>query len=181
MPDILLARVNVWASNGNWEAELAVWIVAVVALVVLTVILRAISAGVWESALISRQLHEELKQLSSSVSALTAVVFNLTEEMGDRLTAVRRLLQPTAYLAESQVETMEAEKLAQVSRKVDRLAEVVERAKSEQLRQEIQEIQDDQQWKQQDAEMQAKVRQEKRLTRIRLEREQREADRPPRS
>jgi len=137
-------------------------IVGILALVLVCVLLRAICAAMWELCV---RLDERLREMVASTNALVRNISYLTDSTSRQLTAIQRLLKPVAYVSESQVQSMEAEHLAEVSRSVDHTAEAVEQAKKALVQKEKDKARAEEEWKRSDAEMQAKVREEHRLIR----------------
>lgn len=91
--------------------QLLFWIIGITGLVLfwlmLTALSRATSKMVSESG---RRLERKLDQPSASTGRLTAEVSGFGNEMNEQLEAIQRLLKPAAYIAESQVQGLEAER-----------------------------------------------------------------------
>jgi hypothetical protein len=159
---------------------MTLWIISIVVLVVLWFwardVSRAITTAVWKS---TELLGEKLDQLTASMAGLKAEVSSaaisatlLGNKVNDQLGTIQRLLKPTAYVAEVQVQSMQAEQIAEVSRSVDQTTESVDQIKVALLRREIEEARNAEDWKKRDAEIQARLRQEKRLLKIQRRTEQ---------
>ncbi len=143
------------------------WALGIVALVLLWWLLRGLTQSINNTIRESgRQLEQKLEHLSTLTVALTGTVSNLAAELTQSVIATQKLLKPLSHVAESQIENTDVERLAQVSRKVDVVTEAAERLKGALDQQKIQEARDDEQWKKQDAEVQARLRHEKELSRI---------------
>ena len=96
----------------------------------------------------------------------------LKNEVTEQSATIQRLLKPSAFMAESQMQNMESVNLAEVSVTVDHLTDAVDKAKRGIAQQEIEKARQEEKWKKWDADTQAKVRQEKRIQRLMATRSQ---------
>jgi hypothetical protein len=113
-----------------------------------------------------RPAYEEI--LIDSRVALLQAVGDLKHELGDQMSTIRRLLKPTAYVSELQVNTMQPEQVAEKSRNADHLIEAIDQIKLALFQEEMQQSRLEQERKKLDEETQAKLRQEKRIHKIQL-------------